>query len=224
MSDRADQVSNGSSTAQHRATILPLDRFNAFSDGVFAIAITLLVLEIGVPSPSTPLGPALRELWPDFLGYFISFAYIGGIWIAHSGLTRLMKQGDSTAYGLNLLLLLFVGLLPFTTRLMVTHLSGPDVKIATVAYGLNVLLASLTLSFLIFHVARQPYLQVDDLAEDSLKGIYRRRWVAIGVGAFAVVLAFVAPLVAVATYLVVAVLFLVLPLLGMHRARRSAGR
>ena len=224
MSDRVDQVSNGSSTAQQRAAILPLDRFNAFSDGVFAIAITLLVLEIAVPSLSTPLGPALLELWPDFLGYFISFSYIGGIWLSHAGLTRLMKQGDSTSYGLNLLMLFFVALLPFTTRLMVTHLAGPDVEIATVIYGLDVLFASLTLSLLIFHVARQPHLLVDDLAEDSLEGIYRRRWIAIGVGAFAVLLAFVAPLLAVALYLVVAVLFLVLPLLGMHRAWRSAGR
>jgi TMEM175 potassium channel family protein len=224
MSDRVDQALNGSNTAQHRATILPLDRFNAFSDGVFAIAITLLVLEIAVPPLSAPLGPALLELGPDFLGYLISFAYIGGIWVVHAGLTGLMKRGDSMAYGLNLLMLLFVALLPFTTRLMVARLSGPDVEMATVVYGLTVLLASLILSFLIFHVARQSHLLVDDLAAESLKGIYRRRWIVIGVGAVAVLLAFVAPLVAVALYLVVAVLFLVLPLLGLHRARRNAAR
>ena len=224
MSDRVDQAPNGSDAAQRRANVLPLDRFNAFSDGVFAIAITLLVLEIAVPPLSAPLGPALRELWPDFLGYLISFGYIGGIWISHSGLTRLMKRADPTAYGLNLLVLLFVALLPFTTSLMVTHLSGPDVEIAVVVYGLNVLVASLALSLLMFHVARQPHLLEDELAEDALERIYRRRWIAIGVGAFAVVLAFLAPLIAVATYLAVAVLYLVLPLLGMHRARRRAAQ
>jgi TMEM175 potassium channel family protein len=224
MSDRVDQASSGSNAAQRRATILPLDRFNAFSDGVFAIAITLLVIEIAVPPISAPLLPALQELWPDFLGYFISFSYIGGIWLSHAGLTRLMKQGDSTSYGLNLLMLIFVALLPFTTRLMVTHLAGPDVEIATVIYGLDVLLASLALTLLIFHVARQPHLLVDDLAEDSLRRVYRQRWIAVGVCAFAVVLVFLAPLAAVALYLAVAVLFLVLPLLGMHRARRSAAR
>jgi len=219
-----DQSQNRSGIAQRRATILPLDRFNAFSDGVFAIAITILVLELAVPSLSVPLPEALRELWPDFLGYFISFFYIGGIWISHASLTHLMKRGDSIAYGLNLLMLLFVALLPFMTRLMVTRISTPDISMATFIYGLNVLIASLTLSLLIFYVARQPQLMVDELADDSLKRLYRLRWIAIGGNAFAVILALVAPFVAVILYLVVAVLFLVLPLLGMHRARRNVAR
>ena len=219
-----DQPHNRSGIAQRRATLLPLDRFNAFSDGVFAIAITILVLELAVPSLSVPLPEALRELWPDFLGYFISFFYIGGIWISHASLTHLMKRGDTIAYGLNLLMLLFVALLPFMTRLMVTRISTPDISMATFIYGLNVLIASLTLSLLIFYVARQPQLVVDELADDSLKRIYRQRWIAIGGNAFAVILALVAPFVAVILYLVVAVLFLVLPLLGMHRARRNVAR
>jgi len=209
-------------TAQRSATVLPLDRFNAFSDGVFAIAVTILVLEIPVPPQSVPLLPALLELGSDFLGYFISFAFIGGIWISHASLTPLMKRGNSIAYGLNLIMLFFVALLPFTTRLMVTHISTPDVSIAAVIYGLNVLIASLTMSLLMFYVIRQPQLVVDEIADESLKRLYRQRWIAIGVGAFAVLLAVVAPLIAVALYLVEAVLFLVLPLFGMHRARRNA--
>jgi len=222
MNDMGNQSHDNSSAAERRAIILPLDRFNAFSDGVFAIAITILVLELTVPSLSVPLPEALRELWPDFLGYFISFFYIGGIWISHSRLTCLMKKGDSISYGLNLLLLLFVALLPFMTRLMVTRISTPDISIATFIYGLNVLIASLTLSLLMFYVARQPQLVVDELADDTLKRLYRQRRIAIGVGAFAVILALVAPFVAIALYLILAVLFLVLPLLGMHRARRIA--
>ena len=171
-----------------------------------------------------PLPEALRELWPDFLGYFISFFYIGGIWISHSSLTHQMKRGDSISYGLNLLMLLFVALLPFSTRLMVTRISTPDVSVATFIYGLNVLIASLTLSLLMFYVARQPHLVIDEFADDSLKRLYRQRWIALGVGAFAVILALVAPLVAVGLYLVVAVLFLIFPLFGMHRARHNAAQ
>ena len=175
------------------------------------------------PVPRSPLPEALRELWPDFLGYFISFFYIGGIWISHASLTHLMKRGDFIAYGLNLLMLLFVALLPFTTRLMVTRISTPDVSIATFIYGLNVLIASITLSVLMFYIARQPQMVIDELADDTLKWLYHQRWIAIGVGAFAVILALVAPLAAVGLYLVIAVLFLVLPLIGLHRARRNAG-
>ena len=224
MSDTGDQSHNRSGAAQRSATILPLDRFNAFSDGVFAIAITVLVLELVVPSLSVPLPEALRELWPDFLGYFISFAFIGGIWISHASLTNFMKRGNSIAYGLNLLMLLFVALLPFMTRLMVTRMSTPDVSIAAVIYGLNVLVASLTLSMLMFYIARQPQLVVDELADDTLKRIFRQRWISIGVGAFAVILALVAPYVAIALYLVEALLVIVLPLLGVHRARRNVAR
>jgi uncharacterized membrane protein len=161
---------------------------------------------------------------PDFLGYFISFFSIGGIWISHANLTNLMKRGDSFSYGLNLPVLLFVALLPFTTRLMVTRISTPDISTAAFIYGLNVLIASLALSLLMFYVARQPLLIIDDVADDTLRRLYRQRWIAIGGGTLAVILALVAPFVVVTLYLAAAVLFLVLPLFGMHRARRNAKR
>ena len=125
------------------ADVLPLDRFNAFTDGVFAIAITLLVLELSVPAVGGRLLPALGEQWQEFLGYLISFVFIGGIWVSHAGMTKLMRHADTLAYGIDLLMLLFVGVLPFSTNLLVTHLSGPDVEAAVVIYGVNVLLASL---------------------------------------------------------------------------------
>jgi TMEM175 potassium channel family protein len=182
------------------------------------------VLEIAVPSLSSPLNEAFKDLRPDFLGYFISFFYIGGIWISHASLTQLMKRGDSISYGLNLLVLIFVALLPFVTRLMVTRISTVDISMATFIYGLNVLISSLMLSLLMFYVAQQPHLVVDKLADDTLKRLYRQRWIAIGVGTFAVILALVAPFVAVVLYLIVAVLFLLLPIFGMHRARRNFTR
>ncbi len=182
MTNTGDQAGNNSRAVQHRATILPLDRFNSFSDGVFAIAITILVLAIAVPSLSVPLAEGLRELWPDLLGYFISFSFVGGFWISHSNLTSLMKRGDSIAYGLNLLMLLFVTLLPFSTRLMVIHIFTPDDSLAALVYGLNALVASLALSLLVFYIARQPRLVVDELADDTLRRMYRQRWIATGVG------------------------------------------
>jgi uncharacterized membrane protein len=204
---------------------LPLDRFNAFSDGVFAIAITLLAIDIAVPPDGAALMPALREMWPEFLGYYISFAFIGGIWITHSGVTKYMKLGDSAAYALNLLLLLLVGLMPFTTSLMVSRLRGDDAGIATLLYGVDVLLASLVMSLLILYLAREPALLVDDLDEVTLRRVARQRWASIGLNGVAIALALVVPRVAAGLYLVASTSLLIIPLLGLrrHRRQRRAG-
>ena len=198
---------------------LPLDRFNAFTDGVFAIAITLLVLELSVPDVGSRLLPALGEQWQEFLGYMISFVFIGGIWVSHAGMTKLMRHADTLAYGIDLLMLLFVGLLPFSTNLLVTHLSGPDVEAAVVIYGVNVLLASLCLSLLMFYIASERSLIIDGVADETLEGKVRQRWVVIVLNVGAIALAVVAPLAAVGVYLVMTFLALALPLIHLRRRR-----
>jgi uncharacterized membrane protein len=194
-----------------------LDRINAFSDGVYAIAITLLVLELSVPEGPASLFSALLEQWQEFLGYLISFAFIGGSWLTHARMTRLVKRADGTVAGLNLLVLLFVAILPFTTSLMVVNLSGDAVAGAVLVYGTNVLLASVALSSLLLYIGRERALLVDDLADDVLAAMVRARWIAIGVNVVALVIAFAAPLVAVGLYLVVTLLVLLLPLIGLRR-------
>ena len=224
MSDEPHQQADRSEAAVRATRRLDLDRFNAFSDGVFAIAITLLVLEIPVPPDSADLLPALREQWPEFLGYYISFAFIGGIWITHSRVTTYMRRGDTVAYAMNLVLLLFVGLLPFATSLMVTHLSESGMKTAVLLYGVDVLFASLALSLLMLYVAREPDLLVDDIADGALRRVARQRWISIGVNVLAIAMALVAPLVAVGLYLIETMLLLIIPLVGLrrHRYRSSA--
>ncbi len=204
------------------AELLPLDRFNAFSDGVFAIAITLLALELTVPVASERLLSALVEQWPEFLGYFISFAFIGGMWLTHARMTRLMKQGDAAVFGINLLVLLFIGVLPFTTSLMVRNLSGPDVEVAVLVYGINVLIASLLLSFLLVYIARDRRLVEDEVADETLAAIARRRWTAIGVEVIAILCALIVPMVAVALYLAATLLLLIAPLVRLHQSRGQA--
>jgi uncharacterized membrane protein len=199
--------------------LLPLDRFNAFSDGVFAIAATLLALELTVPVQPDRLLPALVEQWPEFLGYLISFAFIGGMWITHARMTRLMKQGDAAVFGINLLVLLFIAVLPFTTSLMVANLTGPDVEVAVLIYGLNVLIASLLLSFLLVYISRDRRLVVDEVADETLAAIVHQRWIVIAVAIVAVAMALIAPMVAVGLYLVATVLLLVAPLIRLRRPR-----
>src|SRR5215831_8454941 len=102
--------------------LLPTNRLEAFSDGVFAIAITLLVLELHVPTGREALVPELGSEWQRYLGYLVSFTFIGGVWIAHSNMTRFIKAVDPTLMRLNLTLLLFVSFLPCTTAIVATHL------------------------------------------------------------------------------------------------------
>ena len=216
-----DRRPASSGRTSRTADVLPLDRFNAFTDGVFAIAITLLVLELSVPAAGSPLLPRLGEQWQEFLGYLISFVFIGGIWVSHAGMTKLMRHADTLAYGIDLLMLLFVGLLPFSTNLMVTHLAGPDVEAAVIIYGVNVLLASLCLSLLMFYIASERSLVIDGIADETLDAKVRQRWVVIGLTVAAIALAVVVPIAAVAVYLVMTFVALALPLIHLRRRRHD---
>jgi uncharacterized membrane protein len=101
-------------------------RLEAFSDGVFAIAVTLLILTIQVPSPLTTkpndLGPTLLTNWPAYTAYLISFAFILVMWVNHHNLFRLIQRTDQTFLLLNGLLLLFVTVVPFPTALVAEYL------------------------------------------------------------------------------------------------------
>lgn len=197
----------------------PLDRFNAFSDGVFAIVITLLVLELPVPPESAPVLPSLVESWPEFLGYVISFAFVGGIWLSHSGLTRSMKRGDAIFSRLNLVLLLFVSILPFSTHLMVTHLNESAREAVTV-YGVNLLVASGMITGLLHYAARDRYLVVDGIADERLSQAYRRRLMYLILSALIIVVGLVSPIAALAFYVLLTIAFIIQPLVGFWRRHR----
>ena len=109
-------------------------RLETFSDGVFAIAATVLVLEIGVGAGIPRLGHALLHLWPSYLAYATSFITIGIIWMNHHTVVETMARADRTLMFLNLLLLLVVAFLPFPTRLVADYLNKPDEQPAVYAY------------------------------------------------------------------------------------------
>jgi uncharacterized membrane protein len=101
-------------------------RLEAFSDGVIAVAITLLVLDIRVPEVSHGLGHALLRQWPSYAAYVTSFATIGIIWINHHAMVSRLRQADHAILGLNLLLLMSVAVLPFATDLMALYLKRSE--------------------------------------------------------------------------------------------------
>jgi len=124
-----------------RAAAQPRDtgRLEAFSDGVFAIAITLLVLEIRLPPAEEMraaggLAAALARLWPSYVGYVISFIIIGIMWANHHSLMKLIGRVDHTFITLNLILLLFISFTPFPTAVMAEHLADPHERATAVAF------------------------------------------------------------------------------------------
>ena len=114
-------------------------RMEAFSDGVFAIAITLLVLEIGVEAGAEDdLLKALADQWPSYVAYLISFSTIGAVWIKHTVITEYLDSATAVLIRLNLLLLMVVSFLPFPTRLVAEHINVHEAeRVATTVYGSN---------------------------------------------------------------------------------------
>lgn len=112
------------------------NRVEAFSDGVFAIAITLLVLEIRVPEETERLGPELLALWPSYLAYGISFLLIGLVWANHHVMFEKIARVDRVLLFLNTLLLANVAALPFTTAVLARAVSsGHGQPLAVAVYG-----------------------------------------------------------------------------------------
>jgi uncharacterized membrane protein len=172
------------------------NRLEAFSDGVFAIAITLLVLDIHVPPPGEgSLGHELLAQWPSYAAYVISFLTIGIIWINHHASFSRLRAVDQSILIWNLLLLLSVGVLPFTTSLMAAYLKEDSGEsLAAAVYGASFLLMGaifvMTNRQILF---RRPRLLKEPIDREAARGILR--FAALGQipYALAVVLAFVSP-------------------------------
>jgi len=114
-------------------------RLEAFSDGVFAVAITILALNLraGMPGPHQPsLAAQLAAQWPAFAAYAVSFATIGIIWVNHHALFKNFSEIDRTLLFLNLLLLFFVVSIPFATSTIAAYLrqGGQDAWLAAAIY------------------------------------------------------------------------------------------
>jgi TMEM175 potassium channel family protein len=112
-------------------------RLEAFSDGVFAVAITLLALNLTVVGPAAHVPLSQQLKWPAFAGYLISFLTIGIIWVNHHVLVRQITQVDRTLLFLNLMLLLFVVLIPFGTATAADYLphNSPSARLAMGLYA-----------------------------------------------------------------------------------------
>jgi uncharacterized membrane protein len=175
------------------------NRLETFSDGVIAIAITLLVLDIKVPDPDTTssLAHALGEMWPNYLAYVVSFATIGIIWINHHALVRRLREADHSVLIMNLFLLLTIGVLPFTTALLAAYIGEDGDHLAAAVYAGSLL--AMAVGFLLLQrriLFSGSHLLREDIGEGDRVLIWRRNLA--GVLPYAVAVA-IAPISAYAT-------------------------
>lgn len=182
-------------------------RTEAFSDAVFAFAITLLVLDLQVPeSEFSHLWRGIAHQWPSYLGYATSFLTVGGIWLAHHGIFRRVQYANRRVMQVNLLLLLAVAFLPFPTRLVAEAIRNPDAeRAAVIFYGGWLLVISLLLSALWASVASDRDLLKPEVSQKEVAAIARATTPNLGLYLAVIVLAFIAPKVAAFGYLVIAI-------------------
>jgi uncharacterized membrane protein len=136
-----------------------LDRLIFFSDGVFAIAATLLMLEIRLPSGADAfnnqeLATSLIGTWHKYLAYMISFLVIGSFWISHHRKFRLIKRYDGGLMMLNLLLMMMIAFIPFPSAVI----SENGNRTATIFYALVMMTAGLIVTGLWWHAVRNNHL------------------------------------------------------------------
>jgi len=137
-------------------------RLESFSDGVMAVAITLLVLDLRVPAPGShhSLASGLGSEWPHYAAYVVSFATIGIIWINHHAAVLRLREADPTILLANLLLLMTVVALPFATSLMASYVNRSQGEhLAAGVYAGSLLLMSA--AFTVFNwqtLIRRPHL------------------------------------------------------------------
>ncbi len=204
-------------------------RIEAFSDGVFAVAITLLVLDIKVP-PLQPTNPAFsltHELlaeWPAYLAFVMSFLTILIIWINHHRVFGLIQRTDDRFVILNGLLLLCVTIVPFSTALLATYIRLPDSRPATLVYAGTCLLMAICFQSLWHYAARDGRLLGPDHDSTVATGITKS--FRFGPILYAVVfcLAFVSVAASVGLSLLLALFFTIPPRKHVELAARSQGR
>jgi uncharacterized membrane protein len=186
-------------------------RVEAFSDGVLAIAITLLILEIKVPSAadvaSTGLLARLLALWPSFLAFTTSFGTILVMWVNHHRIFRLVRTTDYPFLYWNGFLLLTITFVPYPTAVLAQHLTGPEATVATAFYSGSFVLIALAFGGTWRYLCKHPRLLLASADPEEIEGITRQYRFGPLLYLIALGLAFVSVFVSVAICFALAIFF-----------------
>jgi len=157
-------------------------RVEAFSDGVFAIAITLLILEIKVPKidihmTNSQLFASLLNLWPSYFAFLLSFAAVLIMWINHHGFFKYLKTINSKFLYANGFLLLMVTFIPFPTAVLAEHINSPAANVSAAFYCGAMVLVSVAYNVLWFTTAYKRALVKDEISDALIIKIRNAYWV-----------------------------------------------
>ena len=184
-------------------------RLETFSDGVFAIAATLLVLEFNVHgAPGDRLGHELLHLWPSYLAYVTSFLTIGIIWINHHYCVQTMVRADRTLLFVNLLLLLTVAFLPFPTKLVAQYLQQPGEQAAVYAYDATFVLMAIVYNAWWRYASTGRRLIAPEVPDSLVRSITRAFNPGVPMYAVALLVAVFSPLASVLVTFAIAAFYL----------------
>ena len=184
-------------------------RLEAFADGVFAFAATLLIIDVTVHAPGTGLGHAVLHAWPEYAAYIVSFVTIGIMWINHHTCMRLIGAADRTFLVINLLLLMCIAFVPFPTNLIAEHLQDSGLRAAALTYGVNLTITACFFNLFWFYAARGRRLIEPEADEKTVSGLSRSYAFGVPMYGAATLVALVSPTASVVLFAAIAAFFVV---------------
>jgi uncharacterized membrane protein len=179
------------------------NRLETFVDGVFAIAITLLVLEFVVPvlpHSNTALLTYLGSVWIKFLGYFLAFFLLGILLNNHNRQFRNLEYADQTLWWLNIIFLAFIVLVPFVTSIWIEY---GDTTIGVLFFHFDMLISGLLLYFMWSYIQKNSYLLRKDITQKTVKIINYRNLIFPIASLIAIGIAFFSPILSNVAYLLI---------------------
>lgn len=185
-------------------------RLETFADGVMAIAITLLILEVRVPHVGgRDLGRALAHQWPSYAGYLVSFLTIGIIWVNHHHMFKLIARVDHAFLMLNVLFLLAIAFLPFPTALVADYVRDPHGRtVAAVAYGLTMVAIAIMFNVVWNYASGRHRLLVEGVSDQFVRKSRRNYLAGPVVYSIATIVALINPFASLAIFAALAVYWL----------------
>jgi uncharacterized membrane protein len=186
------------------------NRLETFADGVFAIAATLLILNVDaqVSEDERELGERLLEIWPSYAAYAVTFFTIGIVWVNHHTVMSQIDRADRVFLFLNIGFLMFGAFAPFPTRLIAEHIREEGARAATLTYGITLVLMAVVFNALWLYASVGARLLRADYDPKVVRGITRSYALGPAIYLVATLISIVSPTVGVILFAAIAALYI----------------